>query len=242
MCGRYVSAAPVDDLAKYFSATTPEHTLEANFNVAPTTEVYAVRADEGERALATMRWGLVPFWAKDLKIGSRMINARSETVADKPAFRRAFTKRRCLMPASGFYEWQKIEGQKAKQPFLIHRADEEPLVFAGLYEFWHPKDDEGNDVPDADVVVSCTILTTQANETMAPVHDRMPVLLAPGVWDDWLDPASDLDFVSSLMVPAPESLLTMYPVSTAVNSVRNNGTELVQQVKRQEELTLDLDQ
>lgn len=242
MCGRYVSAAPVDDLAKYFSATTPEHTLEANFNVAPTTDVYAVRADKGERALATMRWGLVPFWAKDLKIGSRMINARSETVADKPAFRRAFTKRRCLVPASGFYEWQKIEGQKAKQPFLIHRADEEPLVFAGLYEFWHPKDDDGNDVPDADVVVSCTILTTEANKTMEPVHDRMPVMLAPGVWDDWLDPASDLDFVSSLMVPAPESLLTMYPVSTAVNSVRNKGAELVEQVKRQEELTLDLDQ
>lgn len=244
MCGRYVSAAPVDDLAKYFSATTPEHSLEANFNVAPTTEVYAVRADEGERSLAAMRWGLVPFWAKDLKVGSRMINARSETVADKPAFRRAFAKRRCLLPADGFYEWQKIEGQKAKQPFLIHRVDEEPLVFAGLYEFWHPKDDEGNDVPDAELVVSCTILTTAANKTIAPVHDRMPVMLAPGVWDDWLDPASDHDFVASLMVPAPESLLTMYPVSTAVNSVRNNGSELMQEVMRAEEseLTLDLGQ
>lgn len=244
MCGRYVSAAPVEDLAKYFSATTPEHTLEANFNVAPTTDVYAVRANEGERSLAAMRWGLVPFWAKDLKIGSRMINARSETVAEKPAFRRAFAKRRCLLPADGFYEWQKIEGQKAKQPFLIHRVDEEPLVFAGLYEFWHPKDDEGNDIVDAELVVSCTILTTAANETMAPVHDRMPVMLAPRVWDDWLDPASDHEFIASLMVPAPESLLTMYPVSTAVNSVRNNGSELVQQVMRSEvsELTLDLDQ
>ncbi len=244
MCGRYVSAAPVDDLAKYFSATTPEHALEANFNVAPTTEVYAVRADEGERSLAAMRWGLVPFWAKDLKIGSRMINARSETVADKPAFRRAFTKRRCLLPADGFYEWQKIQGQKAKQPFFIHRVDEEPLVFAGLYEFWHPKDDEGNDIPDADRIVSCTILTTAANKTMAPVHDRMPVMLAPGVWDDWLDPASDHDFVASLMVPAPESLLTMYPVSTAVNSVRNNASELIERVARVEdqELTLDLGQ
>lgn len=249
MCGRYVSAAPVDDLAKYFSATTPDDTLEANFNVAPTTEVYAVRANEGDRSLAAMRWGLVPFWAKDLKIGSRMINARSETVADKPAFRRAFSKRRCLLPADAFYEWQKIEGQKAKQPFLIHRVDEEPLVFAGLYEFWHPKDSDGNDIPDAGVVVSCTILTTAANKTMASVHDRMPVLLAPGVWDDWLDPSSDLDFVSSLMVPAPESLLTMYPVSTAVNSVRNNGAELIEQVARveakpvgpaPEPLTLDL--
>ena len=158
MCGRYVSAAPVEDLAKYFSATTPEHVLEANFNVAPTEDVYAVRADNGERALASMRWGLVPFWAKDLKIGSRMINARSESVADKPAFRRAFTKRRCLLPADGFYEWQKLEGQKAKQPWFIHRTDDEPLVFAGLYEFWHPKDDDGNDLDDAELVVSCTIL------------------------------------------------------------------------------------
>lgn len=232
MCGRYVSAAPVEDLAKYFSANTPEHTLEANYNVAPTTEVYAVRADDGERAIAPMRWGLVPFWAKDLKIGSRMINARSETAADKPAFRRAFAKRRCLLPADGFYEWQKIEGQKAKQPWFIHRVDEEPLAFAGLYEFWHPKDDDGNDIEGADLVISCTILTTSANETMAPVHDRMPVMLAPGVWDDWLDPASDHDFVSSLMVPAPEELLTMYPVSTAVNSVRNRGAELLEEVQR----------
>ena len=232
MCGRYVSAAPVEDLAKYFSATTPEHTLEANFNVAPTTEVYAVRADDGNRAVATMRWGLVPFWAKDLKIGSRMINARSETVADKPAFRRAFAKRRCLLPADGFYEWQKIEGQKAKQPWFIHRVDEEPIAFAGLYEFWHPKDDDGNDIEGADLVVSCTILTTSANKTMEPVHDRMPVMLAPKVWDDWLDPSSDPEFVSGLMVPAPESLLTMYPVSTAVNSVRNQGAELLEEVAR----------
>jgi putative SOS response-associated peptidase YedK len=232
VCGRYVSAAPVDDLAKYFSTAVPEHTLEANYNVAPTTEVYAVRANEGERALASMRWGLVPFWAKDLKIGSKMINARSETAPGKPAFRRAFTKRRCLLPADGFYEWQKIEGQKTKQPYFIHRADDEPLVFAGLYEFWHPKDADGNDLEDTDLVVSCTILTTSANETMRPVHDRMPVMLAPRVWDDWLDPAADLDFVTSLMVPAPESLLTMYPVTTAVNSVRNQGAELLEPVNR----------
>jgi putative SOS response-associated peptidase YedK len=234
MCGRFVSSAPVDDLAKYFSATAPEQALEANFNVAPTTEVYAVRADDGERAIATMRWGLVPFWAKDLKVGARMINARSETASQKPAFRRAFTKRRCLVPADGFYEWQKIEGQKTKQPWFIHRVDGEPLAFAGLYEFWHPKDDEGSDVEGADLVVSCTILTTSANKAMEPVHDRMPVMLAPGIWDDWLDPASDLDFVSSLMVPAPETLLTMYPVSTAVNSVRNRGAELVEPVSRVE--------
>ena len=234
MCGRYVSAAPVDDLAKYFGTAVPEHVLEPSFNVAPTTEVYSVRANGGERELASMRWGLVPFWAKDLKIGSRMINARSETAPSKPAFRRAFTKRRCLLPADGFYEWQKIEGQKTKQPYFIHRVDDEPLVFAGLYEFWHPKDADGHDLEDADLVVSCTILTTSANETMQPVHDRMPVMLAPRAWDDWLDPASDLDFVASLMVPAPESLLAMYPVTTAVNSVRNRGPELLEPVHRLE--------
>ena len=234
MCGRFVSAAPVDDLAKYFSATLPEQMLESNFNVAPTTEVYSVRADAGARAITTMRWGLVPFWAKSLKVGARMINARCETVAEKPAFRRAFSKRRCLLPADGFYEWQKIEGQKAKQPWFIHRVDEEPLAFAGLFEFWHPKDDDGNEIDGADLLMSCTILTTSANKTMEPIHDRMPVMLAPGVWDDWLDPTSDPDFVSSLMVPAPESLLTMYPVSTAVNSVRNRGAELLEPVKRTE--------
>lgn len=156
-----------------------------------------------------------------------MINARAESAPEKPAFRRAFTKRRCLIPADGFYEWQKIEGQKAKQPFFIHRVDDEPIVFAGLWEFWHPKDDDGNDVADADPVISCTILTTSANETMKPVHDRMPVMLPPHVWDDWLDPTSDPDFMKTLMVPAPESLLALYPVTTAVNSVRNNGAELL---------------
>lgn len=227
MCGRFVSASPPDDLAKYFSAAVPEQALEENYNVAPTDEVYVVRARDGHRKLGSMRWGLVPFWSKDLKIGSKLINARSETAPEKPAFRRAFTKRRCLIPADGFYEWQKIEGQKAKQPHFIHRADDEPIVFAGLWEFWHPKDDEGNDVPDANPVISCTILTTSANETMKPVHDRMPVMLPPNVWDDWLDPASDPDFIKTLMVPAPESLLTLYPITTAVNSVRNNGAELI---------------
>lgn len=242
MCGRYVSAAPPDELAKYFSATLPEQALEENYNVAPTTDVYTVRAKDGERHIDTLRWGLVPFWAKDMKIGSKMINARSETVASKPAFRRAFKKRRCLIPADGFFEWQKIEGSKTKQPYFIHRVDEEPLVFAGLWEVWYPKDDEGNDVADAAPVATCTILTCAANETMAPVHDRMPVMIAPNRWDDWLDPEADLDFMSSLMVPAPNSLLTMYPITTAVNSVRNNGAELIEPVTRSQRSLLDQDQ
>ncbi len=238
MCGRFVSTAPPDELAKYFSADVPEEALEENYNVAPTNHVHAVRERGGQRTLATLRWGLVPFWAKDLKIGSKMINARSETAPDKPAFRRAFSKRRCLIPADGFFEWQKVDGSKTKQPYFIHRVDDEPLALAGLWEFWHPKDDEGNDLPDADPIATCTILTCEANETMAKIHDRMPVMIPPNRWDDWLDPETQPELMKSLLVPAPNSLLTMYPISTAVNSVRNNGADLLEPVKRVEELEL----
>jgi putative SOS response-associated peptidase YedK len=228
MCGRFVSASAPDELARYFGAAFDADELEASYNVAPTNEVYAVRAREGERRLATLRWGLVPFWAKDLKIGSKMINARAETVADKPAFRKAYRKYRCLIPADGFYEWAKTSGSTTKQPYFIHRTDGEPIVFAGLWERWRPRLDDGKTIDEsADVVESCTILTCAPNTTMAAIHDRMPVLLAPSVWDDWLSPDSDLDLVSGLMRPAPDDLLTLVPVSTAVNSVRNKGEELI---------------
>ncbi|MEM7323076.1 MAG: SOS response-associated peptidase [Actinomycetota bacterium] len=228
MCGRFVSASPPDELAAYFGAAEPEGGLEPNFNVAPTNEVYAVRASDGNRMMAALRWGLVPFWAKDLKIGSRMINARSETVADKPAFRKAFQSRRCLIPADGFYEWAKVAGQKAKQPYFIHRTDGEPIVFAGMWERWKPRLEDGKTIDeDADVIETCTILTCGPNETMATIHDRMPVLLPPAVWDDWLSGETPMDYISSLMKPAPDDLLTLVPVSTAVNNVRNKGEELL---------------
>ncbi len=228
MCGRFVSASPPDELARYFGAETSGSELEANFNVAPTREVYAVRAAEGHRELTTLRWGLIPFWAKDVKVGSRMINARSETVLDKPAFRRAIRRRRCLIPADGFYEWAKVPGHDKKQPFYIHRTDGEPLVFAGMWERWRPKDDEAEEGADGgDVVESCTILTCGPNETMATIHDRMPVLLAPAVWDDWLADTDDVEALAELLVPAPDGLLTLRPVTQRVNSVRNNGPELL---------------
>ena len=233
MCGRFVSASPPDELANYFGALQPDAELEPSFNVAPTNEVYAVRADDGNRRIDPLRWGLVPFWAKDLKIGSRMINARSETVAEKPAFRRAYERRRCLIPADGFYEWAKVEGQKAKQPYFIHRPDGEPLVFAGIWERWKPRLEDGKTVDEsADTIETCTILTCGPNDVMAEIHDRMPVLLAPSVWDDWLSPDTDLDYIASLLVPAPDDLLTMFPVSTAVNNVRNKGEELIHEVRR----------
>ncbi len=222
MCGRFVSSSGPDELANYFSAEPPKEALEASYNVAPTNEVYAVRADDGHRAIATLRWGLVPFWAKDLKIGQKMINARSETVATKPSFRAAYKRRRCLIPADGFYEWAKVEGAKRKQPYFIYRPDGEPLVVAGLWESWRPKDDE-----DGEEVISCTLLTCAANDVMSPVHDRMPVLLPPGVWDQWLDPETDVESLADLLIPAPNELLTMHPVTTMVNSVRNKGAALV---------------
>lgn len=229
MCGRFVSASPPDELANYFGAAEPDGGLEPNFNVAPTNEVYVVRAADGNRNLASLRWGLVPFWAKDLKIGSKMINARAETVAEKPAFRKAFQTRRCLIPADGFYEWAKVTGQKTKQPYFIHRPDGEPIVFAGMWERWKPRLEDGKTVDeDAEVIETCTILTCEPNNTMATIHNRMPVLLAPGVWDDWLSEETPMDFVSSLMKPAPDDLLRLVPISTAVNNVRNKGEELIQ--------------
>jgi putative SOS response-associated peptidase YedK len=237
MCGRFVAASPPDELARYFGARLADPDIEqrfveGNYNVAPTNEVLAVRAEQGHRRLVQLRWGLVPSWAADTKIGSRLINARSETVADKPAFRGAFARRRCIVPADAFYEWQKIPGQKAKQPFHIARCDGDPMAFAGLWERWAPKDADGRWLDDRRIE-TCTIVTTSANSSVAPIHDRMPVILAATRWDDWLDPGSDHDAVRSLLVPAPDGLLEVHPVSTAVNNVRNNGPQLVDPLPQQ---------
>jgi putative SOS response-associated peptidase YedK len=228
MCGRFVSASTPDELANYFGAEPPDRELEPNFNVAPTKEIYVVRARSGHRQMASLTWGLVPFWAKDRKIGSKMINARSETVLDKPAYRRAIRRRRCLIPADGFYEWAKVPGSKKKQPYFIRHRDGEPLAFAGVWEQWSPPEGAEDTLPDGmEVLETCTILTCAPNQTMATIHDRMPVLLAPGSWDDWLADTEDLSTIEGLMVPAPDEVLTMHPVSPMVNSVRNNGPELL---------------
>ncbi len=223
MCGRYVAAAPPSELAKYFGAAMQSETvLEPSYNVAPTNEVYAVVERDDERVLDHFRWGLVPLWAKDLAIGSKMINARAEGIATKNAYRHALRKQRCIIPAEGFFEWKKIQGEKRKQPMFIHRVDGEPLAFAGLWETWRGPDRDG------DPLYTCTIITTSANETMAPVHDRMPVILPPDLWEQWLDPdMRDTDELVKFLAPAPASLLTLYPVSTAVNHVRNKGVELI---------------
>ncbi len=235
MCGRFVSSHSADKISEFFGASFEGvATLPANYNVAPTQDVYAVVADAtGAREVQPFHWGLVPSWAKDIKIGSKMINARSETIGEKPAFKGLFKKHRLIIPMDGFYEWQQAgpgapltkAGKPMKTPMFIHRADGQMLAVAGLWATW--RDKAGG--PDAEWLHSCTVITTAANDTMAPVHDRMPVLLAPEDWEGWLDPTNnDLDALQHLLVPAPNEVLVMHTVSTAVNNVRNAGPELTQ--------------
>jgi putative SOS response-associated peptidase YedK len=233
MCGRFVSATPPDQVAAYFGTEAPEALLEPGYNVAPTNDVYAVLADGSTRHLDAFHWGLVPTWAKDPKIGSKMINARAETLAEKNAYKAAFKRRRCLIPADGFYEWRKhpTEAKGKKQPFFIHRPDGEPYAFAGLWEVWRGPD------KDQEPLRSCTIITTAPNEPMAAIHDRMPVILSPDAWDTWLDRDNDdLELLGKLLVPSPPQIISMHPVSTDVNNVRNKGPELTQPIDPADEV------
>jgi putative SOS response-associated peptidase YedK len=221
VCGRYVSASTPDDIARYFDAEAPEVVLEPSWNVAPTDDVYAVRSDGALRRVDACHWGLVPSWAPDPKVGARMINARAETLATKGAFKAAFRRRRCIVPADGFYEWTRQAGGKVKQPHFIHRPDGEPYAFAGLWEVWRRR-------ADGERLRSCTIVTTTASEPVSALHDRMPVILPASAWDEWLDPANeDLIALGRLLVPAPPEVVAIHLVSTLVNSVRNQGPELV---------------
>jgi len=228
VCGRFVSASPPDEIARYFDVVdVAEDVLEPNFNVAPTADVYVVAEEDCRRRLDAFHWGLVPRWAKDPSIGSRMINARSEGLAEKNAFKWAFRKRRCIVPADGFYEWKKVSGQKVKQPYYLSRGDGEPLAFAGLWEEWRGPDADGSQL-----MRSVTILTTDANDLMSSLHDRMPVILSPRVWDRWLGRSDeDVGSLADLLVPAPASLLTLRAVSTEVNNARMTGSHLIDPVE-----------
>jgi putative SOS response-associated peptidase YedK len=238
MCGRYAASRRPEDLVEEFDlASLPEQALPASYNVAPTDAVYAVveRTPRGEpeaepvRQLRTVRWGLVPSWAKDPSIGSRLINARVESVAEKPAFRKAFAKRRCLLPADGYFEWYGEERGK-KQPFFIRPPDGAVLAMAGLYEFWR---DPGKDDDDPDAwLTTCTVITTSAPDDLGRIHDRMPMVVERVAYGTWLDPAiEDLDRLTGLLVPAAPGRLTAYPVSKEVSNVRNNGPQLIEPVQ-----------
>ena len=240
VCGRYTSQSSPADLADLLGVdVVVADDLGPRYNVAPTQDVYAVAEHDGERRLGLLRWGLVPPWADDPSIGSRMINARAETVATATAFRKAFAGRRCLVPADGFYEWRAIPGAPRKQPYLIRRRDGRPLVFAGLWERWRPRE-AGRDVAP---LVSCTIITTEANEAVRRLHDRMPVVLDEDAWGAWLDAGTDPERLEGLLVPAPDDVLELVPVGPLVSDVRNDGPELVEAVDEPvvpvvEELTL----
>ena len=217
MCGRYTLASPTERLAEEFGVDASSIELAPNYNVAPTQGVAAVLEEGGQRRLEVLRWGLIPPWADDPGIGSRMINARSETAPGKPSFRRAFRERRCLIPADGFYEWQRTNG--AKQPYYIHMEDGRPFAFAGLWESWSKGEGE---------IRTCTILTTGANALVGEVHDRMPVILAHDAYDVWLDPASERDELTGLLAPYPEDEMETYPVSRFVNSPSNNDPRCIE--------------
>lgn len=194
--------------------------MEPRYNIAPSQPILAVREDHegGEREMTFLSWGLVPFWADDPKIGNRMINARSETAHEKPSFRAAFKYRRCIIPADGFYEWKKQSG--AKQPMLIHKQDDSPFGFAGLWERWEK---------DGSAIESCTILTTEPNELLRSIHNRMPVILEPADYDEWLDRSVQApDPLRHLMRPYTGGDLTVTPVSTLVNNPRNEDPACVQ--------------
>jgi putative SOS response-associated peptidase YedK len=213
MCGRYTLTRPAQDVAEHFDLDQAP-TVEPRWNIAPTQAVLAVRRHEpAGREAVLLRWGLVPSWAADLSIGTRMLNARAETVLEKPSFRTAFKRRRCLLPADGFYEWRGVAGKK--QPIHFRFRDGRLFAFAGLWEHW-----QGPEGP----VESCTVLTTQANELVRPVHDRMPVILAPDHYDAWLDPGtSDTALLCSWLVPFEAGEMVAVPASPHVNNARNEG-------------------
>jgi len=232
MCGRFALITPPARLARYFQAVLDDRVEDEqgpSWNVAPTDQVLGVRArrSKGEdtlsRALTPFRWGLIPSWAKDTAAGSRLFNARAETVSTKASFRSAFAAHRILVPADGFYEWDK-KGDGGKQPHYFTRTDGTPLAFAAIAEWWRDR----NGPPDAPGIRSCSIITTTASRDMDGIHDRMPVILDPDAFDVWLDPdMHDLDELTALVRAVPPGIITHHPVSPRVGNVRNNDADLV---------------
>lgn len=219
MCGRFTLKGPPNQIAEMLGlATVPN--LAPRYNIAPTQDVLALRPEaDGDRHLAWLRWGLIPFWAKDAGIGAKMINARADTVAEKPAFRQAFRRRRCVIAADGFYEWKTV-AKGTKQPFHIHRADELPFVFAGLWERWEK---------GGEPVESCTIVTTDAPADLTAIHHRVPVILEADALQAWLDtPEEEADGLRDLLSALPEGTLVADPVTTTVNKVSHDGPECLE--------------
>jgi putative SOS response-associated peptidase YedK len=222
MCGRYAVFAGKEKIQEAFGVTSDDSELfEPNFNATPGSLLPVVLLGKARvKRIGPLRWGLIPSWADDLSVGYSMINARSETLLEKPSFKKPFQRQRCIIPASGFYEWQKLG--KAKIPYYIRTLDQEVMGFAGLFEKWEK---------DEQTVFSFTIITTSANDLLAPLHERMPVILNKKNYDDWLDPLfDDIEILQAMMKPYPTERMALYRVSEAVNTATNNGPDLVRPV------------
>lgn len=221
MCGRFTLRKPAERIAREFQLVEVP-TIEFRYNIAPTQNILAIRHSPDGREGGMFKWGLIPSWAKDASIGAKLINARSETVAEKPSFRESFKRRRCIIPADGFYEWQRTGGKK--QPFYFRLKDDRLFGFAGLWDKWRS--------PDGESLETCSLLTTEANEVLRPVHDRMPVILHSDDYDLWLDEdVRKQDLRQELLRPYPASEIAAYPVSMAINRPAHQGEELVQPIE-----------
>jgi len=224
MCGRFVQYSPLQIVQQIFNIGTVSSEVIPNYNVAPTQKILTIIKHDNKNTLEKLHWGLVPFWAKDISIGSRMINARAETVSQKPSFRNAFRKRRCLIPADGFYEWKGEKGNK--QPYYVSNPSGEPFAFAGLWESWTDKESD-----EESVYKSCTIITTAASESIREIHHRMPVILDPKFHEKWLN--TDIQVPKELQVIINDGIIhdmKYYPVSKLVNSVKNNDPNCIKPV------------
>ena len=220
MCGRFTLSVDPAQLRQHFEGISFPEQYAARYNIAPSQPILAVPND-GRDSAGFFLWGLIPSWARDASMGSRMINARGETLAEKPAYRGAYKYKRCLIPADGFYEWQARAGTRARSLYFIHLKDGAPFAFAGLWDEWQ--------APDGSSLRTCTIITTAPNPLVAPIHDRMPVLLQPADYDEWLDPAPRAPAsLQRLIAPFAPEPMEAYPVSALVNSPSNEGAECVQ--------------
>ena len=226
MCGRFARYSLSRELERHFNSRPSSIEIQPSYNVAPAQELPVIVLQQDERHIKKRRWGLVPFWAKDISIGARMINARAETLSSKPAFKAALKHRRCLIPANGFYEWFGKAG--SKQPYYFHLPSGELFAFAGLYEIWEDKEAR----PGAGPYKSCTIITTEASESVKDIHDRMPLILKPEVYDAWLDPENqEVARIEELLKTGYVKKLKRYPVSRMVNQVGNNQKECMEPLK-----------
>jgi putative SOS response-associated peptidase YedK len=220
MCGRYSLHTPPEEILEHFELSVLPQ-WEPRYNVAPTQDVPVVRQEDGDRALSTVRWGLIPFGAEALPSGPPLINARSETVDTRPSFRWAFRRNRCLVAADGFYEWKKVGAQR--YPYFLAKTDGGLFAFAGVWDRWAPR--------EGDPVETCAILTTEPNAVAKQLHDRMPVILDPAAYQRWLDPEADLAALRDLLVPFDANQMTAYPVGRAVNKVENDGPECIERAE-----------